>query len=117
MPDTKYGERRAGVCAYLCISIASSETSYISLDDCFAAFSVNRDRTTHPPRKNIGIIPKNVVCRRNGFGIRRMAYGVLRASADLPTVRTLSLPRSLAYLSCLSSYSPFTEIYDRRRKI
>ena len=30
---------------------------------------------------------------------------------------TSSLPRSLAYLSCLSSYSPFTEIYNRRLKI
>ena len=95
MPELKYGERRAGVCAYLCISIASSETSYISLDDCFAAFSVNRDRLA-PPRKNIGIIPKNAVGRRNGFVVRRTVYGDLRASAGLPTVRTLSLPRSLA---------------------
>ena len=34
----KYGERRASVCACLCFSIVISETSYISEDDCFAAF-------------------------------------------------------------------------------
>ena len=51
MPDTKYGERRANVCADLCISIVTIETSYISQDDCFAAFClVNRDRLA-PPRK------------------------------------------------------------------
>ena len=37
MPVVKYEERRAGVCAYLYISIVTTETSYISTDDCFAA--------------------------------------------------------------------------------
>ena len=47
MPVVKYGERRAGVCAFLCISIVTTETSYISVDDCFAAFSVNRNHPHH----------------------------------------------------------------------
>ena len=51
MPELKYEERRAGVCAYLCISIASSETSYISLDDCFAAFCLVYRDWLSPPRK------------------------------------------------------------------
>ena len=38
MPVVKYGERRASVCAGLYISIVTTETSYISVDDCFAAF-------------------------------------------------------------------------------
>ena len=37
MPMVEYEERRAGVCAYLCTSIATVETSDISTDDCFAA--------------------------------------------------------------------------------
>ena len=51
MPTVKYGERRADVCADLCISIVTIETSYISQDDCLAAFClVNRDWLS-PPRK------------------------------------------------------------------
>lgn len=37
MPMVEYEERRAGVCAYLCISIATVETSDIPTGDCFAA--------------------------------------------------------------------------------
>ena len=37
MPMVEYEERRASVCAYLCISIATVETSDISTGDCFAA--------------------------------------------------------------------------------
>ena len=63
----KYGERRAGVCACLCVSIVISETSYIPLDDCFAAFYlVNRDRFS-PPRKNSSIIAQIVADGRGGF--------------------------------------------------
>ena len=52
MPMVEYEEMRAGVCAYLCISIATVETSDIPTGDCFAAFClVNRDWLA-PPRKN-----------------------------------------------------------------
>ena len=67
MPVVKYEERRAGVCAYLCISIVTTETSYISTDDCFAAFClVNRDWLA-PPRKNSDSIAKNRRDWRGGF--------------------------------------------------
>lgn len=51
VPVRKYEERRADVCAYLCISTVRGETSYISRDDCFAAFvSCPRREWTLPPK-------------------------------------------------------------------
>lgn len=48
----KYEERRACVCAYLCISIVIFEISQVSADDCFAAFClVNRDWLSHRPER------------------------------------------------------------------
>ena len=47
-PKMKYEERRAGVCACLCISIVIFEISQVSADDCFAAFClVNRNWLSH----------------------------------------------------------------------
>ena len=44
LPVKKYRERRARGCAYLCNSTVFTEISYVSTDDCFAAFClVNRD--------------------------------------------------------------------------
>ena len=73
MPVVKYEERRADVCACLCISIVTTETSYISVDDCFAAFClVNRDSLT-PPRKNTDSIPKTAAIFHGGFKSSRCA--------------------------------------------
>ena len=59
MPMVEYEERRAGVCAYLCISIATVETSDIPTGDCFAALCL-----VHPvmvftiPEKTLYMISK-----------------------------------------------------------
>ena len=61
MPMVEYEERRAGVCAYLCISIATVETSDIPTGDCLAALSLApRDRLS-PPRKTLKLYQNPMV--------------------------------------------------------